>query len=198
MNDTGFSAVFNAVRVLDGYGLPWAVCGGWAIDLFLDRITRPHKDIDFIVLRKDQLVLQKHLLSKSWTLEKAAHGRLIPWEVDEWLDLPVHIIWCRNPQSSPDFMEFLFDEVERGEFIYRRNRSITFPAEKMIISSLSGVPILAPELVLLYKSGKPGEDTSAVSDFKNTLPKLSFDSRCWLAAALKQINPNHMWLIDLQ
>lgn len=97
MIDTSFSAVLNAVRVLDGYDLPWAVCGGWAIDLFLDRITRPHKDVDFVVLRRDQLVLQKHLHTKGWKLEKAIRGQLIPWEEDEWLDLPVHILWCRNP-----------------------------------------------------------------------------------------------------
>jgi hypothetical protein len=198
MNEAGFSEVFRAVRALDGYRLPWAVCGGWAIDLYLDRITRPHKDVDFVVLRKDQLVLQKQLLSKGWTLEKAAHGQLIPWQENEWIDLPVHIVWCRNTKASPDFIELLFDDVEGDSFLYRRDRSITFPVEKMILSSAAGIPILAPEIVLLYKSGRPGEDPAAVSDFENTLPGLSHDSRGWLAAALRKINPEHAWLKDLQ
>jgi hypothetical protein len=42
MNDSAFSAVFNAVRVLEAYDLTWA------IDLFPGRITRPGKDIDFV------------------------------------------------------------------------------------------------------------------------------------------------------
>jgi hypothetical protein len=198
MNDAGFGDVRNAVKVLDGYNRPWAVCGGWAIDLFLDRITRPHKDVDFVVLRRDQLLLQKQLLSQGWTLEKAAHGQLIPWLENEWLELPVHIIWCRNSKASPDFIEFLFDDVDGDSFLYRRDRSITFPVEKMIFSSASGIPILAPEIVLLYKSGKPGEDPDAVSDFKNASSRLSKDSRYWLAAALRKINPEHIWLKDLQ
>jgi hypothetical protein len=197
MSEAGFGDVLHAVKALDGYTHPWAVCGGWAVDLFLDRITRPHKDVDFIVLRKDQLVLQKQLLSKGWTLEKAANGQLIPWEGNEWLDLPVHIIWCRNSKASPDFIEILFDTMEGDKFLYRRNPSITFPAEKAIISSPLGVPILAPEIVLLYKSGKP-EDPSAMSDFKNVSARLTVDSRHWLAAALRKTNPEHVWLNALR
>lgn len=198
MSEAGFGEVLNAVRVLDGYNSPWAVCGGWAIDLFLDRMTRSHKDVDFLVLRRDQLFLQRHLLSKGWALEKAVHGSLLPWEADEWLDLPVHIIWCRNLHASPDFTEFLLDDAVDGYFIYRRDRSITFPAEKMILRSLAGVPILAPEIALLYKSGKPEEDPSTVSDFENVLPSLSLPSRHWLAAALRKINPEHIWLKKLE
>src|SRR3954467_9622826 len=33
--------------------VPWWIAGGWAIDLFLDRETRPHADLDVGVLRRD-------------------------------------------------------------------------------------------------------------------------------------------------
>lgn len=94
-------------------------------------------------------------------------------------------------------MEFLFEDVEGGNILYRKDHSITFPVEKMITSSASGVPILALELVLLYKSRKPEDDPSAASDFKNALSELSFDSRSWLAAALRKIDPEHVLLKDL-
>ena len=32
---------------------PWWIAGGWAIDTFLDRETRAHKDLDVGVLRRD-------------------------------------------------------------------------------------------------------------------------------------------------
>jgi hypothetical protein len=63
MNDTEFGDVYGAVKLLAGYSKPWAVCGGWAIDLFLHHVTRPHKDVDFAILRKDQLLNEKGIYS---------------------------------------------------------------------------------------------------------------------------------------
>lgn len=193
MNDADFEIVRSAVRNFDDYLLPWAVCGGWAVDLFLDRITRPHKDVDFVVFRRDQLVIQEHLLARGWTLEKAANGQLIPWAPNEWISLPVHVIWCKNPKRSPDFIELLFNDVDEVNFYHRRDASITLPAGKMIVPSPSGVPILAPEIVLLYKSGRP-EDESAATDFRNLSAWLSRDACNWLATALRKSDPGHVWL----
>lgn len=196
MNQTDFADALKAVNILNDYDKPWAVCGGWAIDLYLNYLTRTHKDVDFVILRRDQLVIQEYLMSRGWTLEKAIRGQLIPWHPGEWIDLPVHIIWCKNPEASPDFIELLFNEVDEVNFFFRREPSITLPLEKMIISSPSGFPILAPEIVLLYKSSKT-EDPSVATDFRNVLPKLSSQAREWLAAALRKSNPAHVWLENL-
>jgi hypothetical protein len=40
---------------------PWWVCGGWAFDLFLNRETRRHDDLDVAVLRGDQPALFRYL-----------------------------------------------------------------------------------------------------------------------------------------
>ena len=48
-----FDDVIQATKIFAEYDRPWAVCGGWGIDLFLNRVTRPHEDVDFAVLRKD-------------------------------------------------------------------------------------------------------------------------------------------------
>jgi len=197
MSNTDFNNVIQAVKLFADYDRPWAVCGGWAIDLFLNRITRSHKDIDFVILRKDQLIIQEIFWSRGWTLEKAVNGQLVPWQTGEWIDLPVHIIWCKNLKASPDFIELLFNETDEVNFMFRRNHSITLPLGKMIISTAFGIPILAPAIVLLYKSAN-AEDPSAVTDFKNVLPRLSSETRDWLAVALKKLYTNHVWLEDLQ
>lgn len=196
MSDTGLNDVIQAVKQFEAYERPWAVCGGWAIDLCLNRVTRPHKDVDFAVFRRDQLVIQEYLSSRGWTLEKAADGQLVPWHPGEWIDLPVHVIWCKNANASPDHVELLFNEVDEGNFLYRRDTSITLPLEKTILSSPSGIPVLAPEIVLLYKSAKP-EDPSASADLKNILPQLSLETCDWIIAALRKLNPNHVWLNEL-
>ena len=196
MGGDDFNAIIHAAKLFEDYDRPWAVCSGWAIDLFLNCVTRPHKDVDFAVLRKDQLKIQEHLLSRSWTLEKAVKGQLLSWQVGEWINLPIHTIWCKHPKASPDFVELLFNEVDEVNFHFRRDTSITLPVEKMIVSSPSGIPILAPEIVLLYKS-KNVETSPYVGEFKKVLPKLSDDARDWFAMALKKSYTNHVWLEDL-
>ena len=196
MSNDDFDDVIQAVKLLSDYDRSWAVCGGWAIDLFLNRATRSHKDVDIAVLRKDQLSIQGYLLSRGWTLEKAINGELIPWQMGEWLNLPVHTIWCKNPKASPDFIELLFNEVDEANFHFRRDASITLPLEKMIISSAAGIPILAPEIVLLYKS-KNIKASPYVGEFKKVLPYLSSEARDWFASALIKLYTNHVWLEDL-
>ncbi|HKY55294.1 MAG TPA: hypothetical protein VJM08_13345 [Anaerolineales bacterium] len=196
MSNTDFDEVIQVTKLLADYDRPWAICGGWAIDLFLNRVTRPHKDVDFAILRKDQLIIQEYLLSRGWTLEKAINGQLVPWQKSERIDLPIHTIWCKNPNACPDFVELLFNEVDEGDFRFRRDTSIRRPIEKMIISSASGIPILAPEIVLLYISMNV-EMLPYVGDFKNVLPHLSNEARDWLTTALKTLYTDHLWLEDL-
>lgn len=193
MSNTDFCDVTRAAELLEDYDRSWAICGGWAIDLYLGRVTRPHKDVDFFIPRRDQLVVQEYLSSRGWTLEKAIKGQLIPWQTGEWINLPIHTIWCKNPKATPDFVELLFDEVDHLNFQFRRDVSITLPVEKTIIMSESGVAILAPEIVMLYKSNN-AEEPAYAADFKNILPKLSSEGRHWFAAALKKLDADHVWL----
>ncbi|HXQ36898.1 MAG TPA: hypothetical protein VN843_23000 [Anaerolineales bacterium] len=196
MSYADFDDVIQTVKIFADYDRPWAVCGGWALDLFLNRATRSHKDVDFALLRKDQLSIQKYLSSRGWKLEKAVSGELIPWQMGEWLNLPVHTIWCKNPKASPDFVELLFNEVDEINFHFRRDTSITLPLEKMIVLSASGIPILAPEIVLLYKS-KNVEASPYVGEFKKVSPYLSSEARDWILAALRKLYANHVWLEDM-
>jgi Aminoglycoside-2''-adenylyltransferase len=39
--------------LLRGMDARWWIAGGWALDLHLGRQTRPHHDIDVLVLRED-------------------------------------------------------------------------------------------------------------------------------------------------
>jgi hypothetical protein len=36
------------------FGRPWAIAGGWALDLYFGFETRPHADVDIAILRPDQ------------------------------------------------------------------------------------------------------------------------------------------------
>jgi hypothetical protein len=177
------------------YPHPWAFCGGWAIDLFLDRQTRQHKDIDVAIARRDQLRAQAYLVGRGWSLQVAHQGALTDWPAGEYLELPRHGIWCRHPSAAPDFLELLLNEIEGETFRFRRNRTISRPLPEALIVAPSGLPILAPEIALLYKSSSLDADNW--SDFRAALPALDADRRGWLGAALASQDAAHPWLAEL-
>ena len=77
------TALAPVAELFTPLAITWGFCGGWAIDLFLDRPTRPHKDVDVAILRSDQLHVFAGLRRRGWRLEKAVDGRLIPLAEDE-------------------------------------------------------------------------------------------------------------------
>jgi Aminoglycoside-2''-adenylyltransferase len=172
---------------------PWAFCGGWAIDLFLDRVTRPHRDIDLAVFRRDQPQVHAHFARYGWTIEQIVNGKPIPWLSHQPLELPVHEVWCTNPADPAERVELLFNESNDRDFVFRRDPMITLPLDRAIVRSPAGLAFLAPEIVLLYKSRQPDVDHN-LRDLEWVLPALREPSRDWLAQALARLDPKHPWL----
>ena len=189
-----FEEVEKVGALLGDLGREWYVCGGWAIDLFLGRVTRAHKDIDLSVARGRQLEVREYLKTRGWSFEKAHDGQLTPWEDGEVLSLPFHAVWCRNGAHEPDFVELMLDEIDEGQFTFRRDSSVTMPRGRMSFKTPSGVPVLAPELVLLYKSSAV-EDYA--DDFRNASGALGREARAWLKDALVKVYGRHAWAEEL-
>ncbi|HEX2304226.1 MAG TPA: hypothetical protein VHH57_11430 [Gaiella sp.] len=49
----------RAGALMDGFPRPWWISGGWAIEAFVG-VTRPHKDIDVTIFRRDTEMLREH------------------------------------------------------------------------------------------------------------------------------------------
>lgn len=177
------------------FGQPWAFCGGWAIDLFLDRQTREHKDIDIAVARRDQLEIQAYLVERGWLLQVAHTGMLTDWPAGEYLELPRHGVWCRHRSARPDFLEVLLNEIDGQTFRFRRDREVNLPMERSFIRAPSGLPILAPQIVLLYKSSSL--EPANWADLRAALPALGPSRRAWLRAALSRQDTAHPWLAEI-
>lgn len=69
------------------------------------------------------------------------------------------------------------------------------PISRAIVQTGAGIPVLAPEVVLLYKSGLPRDVDEA--EFANVAPLLPPHSRAWLRQAIERGNPAHHWLRQL-
>jgi hypothetical protein len=177
---------------------PWAFCGRWALDLFLERLTREHEDVDVAVLRKDQLQIQSYLQSRGWGLGKVEGGRRIPWGAGELVQLPVHEIHSSNPDHSPGDIEILFNESAAGDFVFRRDARIRCRLSKAIVRARAGFPVLAPEVVLLYKAGDPPDRMGKnETDFMAVVEHLRPEQRDWLRVAVRMLYPHHAWLPTL-
>jgi Aminoglycoside-2''-adenylyltransferase len=196
MSDT-FAPARDTVRLLSAFPHSWVFAGGWAIDLFVGRVTRPHKDIDVAIFREHQLELQRSMMG--WRMYVANSGTLVPWQSGEYVELPLHTVWAYRPgktgagsiEVQPD-LEFLFNEREAENWVFRRNPLMTRPLDLACVRASNGLPYLAPEIVLLYKS--KGTRDSDQADFQAVLGLLSREQRAWLKGALEVDGPGHEWL----
>lgn len=179
--------------LMRGFAPDWFIAGGWALDLFLGRETRAHRDIEIAIFRQDQLALQDHL--RDWNLQIAADGQLTAWKRGEFLEPPLHAIHCFSARRELPFLEVLFNESANGVWQFRRRPAITKPLAELFLTNDSGIRFLCPEVVLLYKSKNPR--AADEQDFSAAVGSLRAESKNWLRAALAVCHPNHPWLSRL-
>ena len=88
------------LEVMADFNDPWWVAGGWALDLWMERETRPHQDVDVAILRGDQQKLYRSL--SRWELYYVTPDhRLLPLGPDQWLRPPIHGVWARRATRRP-------------------------------------------------------------------------------------------------
>ena len=182
----GFEVPRAVASLMTGYRGCWCIAGGWAIDLYLDRVTRDHEDIEIAVLRNEQLQIQSHLAG--WRLTKCVAGDRAPWLPEEVLALPVHEV---HAVRGNDSLEILLNEAGGGLWRFRRDLRVSRPLAKAMCETAAGIPCLAPEIVLLYKAKNTKQKDSA--DFALAVKKLDAEGRDWLRYALRTTHPGHPW-----
>ena len=97
-------------------------------------------------------------------------------------------------QTELDYIEFLFNDKTREAFEYARNREITLGLDRAVLNA-GGIPYLAPELCLLYKSTDI-EREGYQQDFELAYRAMDPLQREWLRKALRQAFPEgHPWLL---
>ncbi|MCL2573847.1 MAG: hypothetical protein FWE34_04750 [Defluviitaleaceae bacterium] len=198
-------------------GIDYAICGGHAIDLFLGRKTRLHKDLDVSVFWEDRDEVVQHMLDNGWDVYEPCgmeHLHKIG-DVHNQKRLRSNI-WCvrsdsprysfmeheesmfavefdNSEQTELDYIEFLFNTRNDKYFLYSRNNDVKMEMETAILR-VGDISYLAPELVLLYKSTMADEAVYQL-DFDNALAKMSREQMKWLENALRAMFPyGHKWL----
>ena len=72
----GLAMVASVSRALDAAELEYWCFGGWAVDLWVGRLTRPHDDIDVLVWRRDEARVDQALRAAGWTHTPSPEDRV--------------------------------------------------------------------------------------------------------------------------
>lgn len=180
---------FHSINALmSNFNNSWFIAGGWAIDLFMGRETREHKDIEIAIFRKDQLYLKEHLKDRDF--KKVIKGEFYPWE-NEFLELPIHELHGLYMLNG-ERLEVLLNETKDDEWKFRRDLTISYSLESVWSYSDTGIPYLNPEIVLLYKVKNTREKDH--QDFMLIKDYLKNEKKKWLQYAMKLHEPEHKWL----
>jgi hypothetical protein len=178
----------DVVRLFAAFPGRWCIAGGWAVDLFIGKQSRAHSDVDVLIARKD--LDRVHAALPGWSLYGAS-GTLTPWEAGTELQQHIHDIWCRRGDGPWEF-QLMVIEMTADEWIFRRDSRVRGSLRDMIQVTEAGIPFLAPEIQLLYKSKRPGRPKDK-QDFATVLPSLSLSQREWLDSALAIVDPANPW-----
>jgi hypothetical protein len=167
------------------YAGSWALCGGWAVDAWLGRVTRTHEDIDIAVFRDDQTVIYQQL-APTWLLvahetEEADHN--IPWDghgLARWSHL--HAADAIGPKRELQVSERGEGGWLLGRWTNAGDRTASLPLHRFALPSPLGIPVMAPEAIAFYKAvseRRPRDE----QDLEMLLTLLTDDQRAWLERA---------------
>jgi len=178
-----FEPCSKVKSIMDKFGFPWFIAGGWAIDLFLNRETRIHEDIEIGIYRKNQMQLYRHfekykkyyIDNRSLIGKHEKHG----WN-KEYLRLPIHEIYVVYEGFE---IEILLNEKDDANWIYRRNSKITLDEKNVIKFTDNRIPYLCPEIVLLYKTKEMRNKD--IDDISNAFEKMSEPEKKWLIDSIE-------------
>ena len=192
-----FEPIRQLAALMDGYPHPWWVAGGWAIDLYLGRVSREHGDVEIGTFRSAQAALHEHL-REAFELSKAVDGQWLAWPAEETLVAPVFQIRAVGGRAPGGELQIFLDDVAGGVWTCRRHPAITLPfADVTTVAraslGLGDVRYLRPEIQLLFKA-KHNQLAKNQDDFRIAAPLLTAGAASWLRAALSQAHPGHEWI----
>lgn len=170
ISNAGFAPVLAACFLLSKLTVPYWIIGGWAIDLAVGRVTRDHADVDVMLLERDKHALWNGLPQAEVQIEGrcteprrlAVHSKNLPLPTEVWLAHADGTSWVHR----------------RGAYSIKRPLA-------SITRHRDGIPYLAPEVILLFKSRSTADKDQ--HDVQTALPLLNAEQRSWLEDTLRHL-----------
>jgi hypothetical protein len=180
--------------LLAGWGAPWWIAGGLAIEAFTG-VSRAHEDIDVGFFRRDLPLLRRHLEGR-YHLWSAGSGMLRP-VTDEHPDLHPESaqVWLRAHALAPWVADLLASPGEEAAYRVHFYPDFHTPLADATWVDADEVRWLNPEIVLGFKCRhrRPKDE----ADFAAALPLLGDRARLRLRLLVRHVDPAHAWLARL-
>ncbi len=190
LSDNPDLAVAPVIDYLRDYQGSFWVVGGWAIDLHLGRVTRPHKDVDIAMRADDQQLLEAWIAERDVFLENPMTGDRRPWVDRAPLRPGPDALVLPDAPMAVQLLPALF---ENNHWVFPRGRhSIRMDIDSLTKVTPAGTPYQTPEVILLYKSRQHRAEDDA--DFHNLLPVLTERELQWLRDRVARRPPDDPWL----
>ena len=182
----------QAAEMLAGVTAPWAVAGGWAIDLWLGARTREHEDLEIAVPAAFFPEVRARVETLGLLLFDIVDGEVLALPPSAAPHPRMHQTWVMDPAVDGWRMDIFREPGDAATWVYRRTGELSAPRTWASGRTAGGIPYVAPQIVLLFKAKAQREKDEA--DFANVMPKLSPEARDWLANSLRIIHPGHDWI----
>jgi hypothetical protein len=184
-------AVADTLATFAAARFRWWISGGRALDLHLGRSWREHDDTDVGIARQDVAELRSLLVG--WDVHVAAAGHLEPWSGQPLTsERHQNNLWCRRQIGEPWALDVTIGDGDSVAWAFRRDPRIRIPWGDAVLTTDDGVPYLAPELLLLFKSADPRPKDDL--DAEHVIPELGPERRDRLARLLPA---DHPWQVHL-
>lgn len=176
----------EVIRLFERWLARWWISGGVALELHLGRSWRSHHDSDVSILRDEARELP--VLLSDWDIHVAAAGALTRWDGSALAaQANQNNVWCRQVPEEPWCLDITISEGDRECWVYRRDPTLRVPWEDAVLRNARGIPYLAPELQLLFKS--KNNRTKDDRDASEVIPALDAGRQCRLRDLLPHDHP---------
>lgn len=193
------TAAFQPLRavasLLSDFPGRWWIAGGWAIDLFAGRVTRPHEDVDVLILDRDQAAFHRACGEIGFTHKDHRTNAEREWLRDDQLTPGPDTLLLRGSRAGAKQLEILFARTDEDQWVYHRGRGLLRLPIADIGRSRDGIPYLVPQLNLLFKATDPRPQDH--EDFHIVLDLLGEEERAWLRLRLER-RGDHPWVAALR
>lgn len=206
----------QAKDLLKELNAAWAFCGGFALELFLGSEIRKHGDIDICVFEDDRNGIKEYMLKNQWKVYQfLGCGRVRALEAADKSD-PGRNLMCLKEgcalvdfypceesgvlmhdfhhvgMERLDYLEFLFNRRQNGQFIFDRELEIVRDMQKAILYR-GEYPYIAPEIALLYKAAN-ADNPEYQRDYGAVITRLDGEQLRWFRDSMEKLyTQGHPW-----
>lgn len=105
----------------------WCLCGGLSTDMYINKVTRPHKDIDISIFSEDIGILIDYIHGRNWDIKAPTKSGFVDISPINYKNYAYNNLWCFNNEFNRDYIERVTrNGIENYKFIDRNQIALDY------------------------------------------------------------------------